>query len=63
MYLLERFAMRLLLLPALMLLVAVDSSSVVAQSNCVPATNQQLIIYHAGSLSAAFTPVEQAFTC
>jgi molybdate/tungstate transport system substrate-binding protein len=36
---------------------------VVAQSNCVPSNNQQLIVYHAGSLTAAFTPVEQAFTC
>ncbi|MBV9170182.1 MAG: extracellular solute-binding protein [Chloroflexi bacterium] len=34
-----------------------------AQANCVPSTSQQLIVYHAGSLSAAFTPVEQAFTC
>jgi molybdate/tungstate transport system substrate-binding protein len=34
-----------------------------AQSNCVPPGSQQLIVYHAGSLSAAFTPVEQAFTC
>src|ERR1700694_12418 len=32
-------------------------------SNCVQLSRQQLIVYHAGSLSAAFTPVEQAFTC
>jgi molybdate/tungstate transport system substrate-binding protein len=34
-----------------------------AQANCVQASGQQLIVYHAGSLTAAFTPVEQAFTC
>lgn len=34
-----------------------------AQANCVQPSTQQLIIYHAGSLSAAFAPVEQAFTC
>src|SRR5215475_3295373 len=37
--------------------------AVVAQSTCVQPGSQQLIVYHAGSLSAAFTPVEQAFTC
>ena len=36
---------------------------VAAQSNCVQPSSQQLIVYHAGSLTAAFTPVEQAFTC
>ncbi len=36
---------------------------VAAQSNCVQPNAQQLIVYHAGSLTAAFTPVEQAFTC
>ena len=36
---------------------------VAAQSNCVQPGPQQLIVYHAGSLNAAFTPVEQAFTC
>jgi molybdate/tungstate transport system substrate-binding protein len=36
---------------------------VAAQSNCVQPGSQQLIVYHAGSLTAAFTPVEQAFTC
>jgi molybdate/tungstate transport system substrate-binding protein len=37
--------------------------AVVAQATCVQPTSQQLIVYHAGSLTAAFTPVEQAFTC
>jgi molybdate/tungstate transport system substrate-binding protein len=34
-----------------------------AQANCAQPTGQQLIIYHAGSLNAAFAAVEQAFTC
>ncbi|MGI9148699.1 MAG: substrate-binding domain-containing protein [Chloroflexota bacterium] len=34
-----------------------------AQANCVQPTSQQLIIYHAGSVNAAFMAVEQAFTC
>jgi molybdate/tungstate transport system substrate-binding protein len=37
--------------------------AVAAQSHCVQPSSQQLIVYHAGSLTAAFTPVEQAFTC
>jgi molybdate/tungstate transport system substrate-binding protein len=37
---------------------------VCAQSQkCVPASNQQLIIYRAGSLTRAFAPLEAAFTC
>src|ERR1022692_3102254 len=31
--------------------------------NCAPASNQQLIIYRAGSLTRAFAPLEAAFTC
>src|SRR5579859_1357768 len=34
-----------------------------AQPSCVQPSSQQLIVYHAGSLTAAFGPVEQAFTC
>jgi molybdate/tungstate transport system substrate-binding protein len=34
-----------------------------AESDCVQASGQQVIVYHAGSLTAAFTPVEKAFTC
>jgi len=34
-----------------------------AQAACVQPTGQQLIVYHAGSLNAAFMAVEQAFTC
>jgi ABC-type molybdate transport system substrate-binding protein len=35
--------------------------SVAAQTTCAP-DSQQLIIYHAGSLSAAFSQVEKLFT-
>jgi molybdate/tungstate transport system substrate-binding protein len=31
--------------------------------NCAPPSNQRLIIYRAGSLTRAFTPLEAAFTC
>jgi len=34
-----------------------------AQANCVQPGSGQLIVYHAGSLNAAFMAVEQAFTC
>jgi molybdate/tungstate transport system substrate-binding protein len=30
---------------------------------CVPPSNQQLIVYRAGSLTRAFKPLEDAFTC
>jgi molybdate/tungstate transport system substrate-binding protein len=48
---------------ALLCALSASSNPVAAQANCVAANDQQLIIYHAGSLTAAFTPVEQAFTC
>lgn len=38
-------------------------ASATAQANCAQLNGQQLIVYHAGSLTAAFTPVEQTFTC
>jgi len=31
--------------------------------NCVPASSEQLIIYRAGSLTRAFEPLKQAYTC
>jgi molybdate/tungstate transport system substrate-binding protein len=34
-----------------------------SQSNCVAPSNQQLIIYRAGSLTRAFEPVIKTFTC
>jgi molybdate/tungstate transport system substrate-binding protein len=40
------------------------SLAAVAQtSNCVPPSTQQLVIYRAGSLTRAFTPLEKTFTC
>ena len=40
------------------------ASLAVAQTpNCVPPSNQQLIIYRAGSLTRAFKPLNPAFTC
>lgn len=39
------------------------SGSAAAPAPCVQPTDQHLILYHAGSLTAAFTPVVQAFTC
>jgi len=54
-------------LPRLVLATVVASlgftPAVAAESGCVQPSSQQVIIYHAGSLSAAFAPVEQAFTC
>jgi len=32
-------------------------------ANCVPASNEQLIIYRAGSLTRAFQELEKVFTC
>jgi molybdate/tungstate transport system substrate-binding protein len=32
-------------------------------TGCVPATGQQLVIYRAGSLTRAFKPLEEQFTC
>ena len=49
---------------ALILLGLAFAPSAEAQTpNCVPPSNQQIIIYRAGSLSRAFKPLEAAFTC
>jgi molybdate/tungstate transport system substrate-binding protein len=46
------------------LLTLLLASAVTAQTrNCMPPSNQQLIIYRAGSLTRAFKPLEAAFTC
>ena len=46
------------------LLFSMFTASAGAQvKNCVPQTNQQLIIYRAGSLTRAFEPLKQSFTC
>jgi molybdate/tungstate transport system substrate-binding protein len=42
---------------------ALAAFSLNAQTNCVPATNSQIVIYRAGSLTRAFQPLEKAFTC
>src|SRR5262249_8913304 len=46
-------------LAAVLLLASIAAPGALAeaQANCVQPTSQQLIIYHAGSLNAAFTPV------
>jgi molybdate/tungstate transport system substrate-binding protein len=46
------------------LLFSVFTASGGAQvKNCVPQSSQQLIIYRAGSLTRAFEPLKQTFTC
>src|SRR5580704_5116929 len=51
--------MRLLLVLTLSL-----ASAAAAQTpKCAPASKQQLIVYRAGSLTRAFKPLEDAFTC
>jgi molybdate/tungstate transport system substrate-binding protein len=46
-------------------LVTLSLASIAAAqtTNCTPPSNQQLIIYRAGSLTRAFQPLEAAFTC
>jgi molybdate/tungstate transport system substrate-binding protein len=48
-------ALLLTLMPAL--------AAIAQTTNCAPPSNQQLIIYRAGSLTRAFKPLEAAFTC
>jgi molybdate/tungstate transport system substrate-binding protein len=48
-------ALLLTLMPAL--------AAIAQTTNCAPPSNQQLIIYRAGSLTRAFQPLEAAFTC
>jgi len=47
----------------LLLAIAVTSAAVAQTTNCVPPSTQQLIIYRAGSLTRAFTPLIREFTC
>src|SRR6186713_2791165 len=45
-------------------LISVFTASAGTQmKNCVAPSNQQLIIYRAGSLSRVFEPLQQTFTC
>src|ERR1700675_4320169 len=51
-------------LPCGVFLALFPASIAIAQTpNCAPPSNQQLIIYRAGSLTRAFKPLESAFTC
>src|SRR3984893_17912411 len=46
-----------------LLSLSLASAAAAQTANCVPAANQQLIIYRAGSLTRAFKPLEATFTC
>src|SRR5580693_4109539 len=46
-----------------LLILALASAAAAQTPNCVPASNQQLVIYRAGSLTRAFKPLEDTFTC
>jgi molybdate/tungstate transport system substrate-binding protein len=48
---------------AFLLTLTLASAAVAQTTNCAPPSNQQLIIYRAGSLTRAFKPLETAFTC
>src|ERR1700749_5082653 len=39
------------------------SNALSQDANCVPPSDQRLIIYRAGSLTRAFQPLEKTFTC
>src|ERR1700723_4079489 len=47
----------------LWLAVSLTSSALPQGTTCAPPSQQQLIIYRAGSLTRAFQPLETAFTC
>jgi molybdate/tungstate transport system substrate-binding protein len=47
----------------LFLAIAATSAAIAQTTNCVPPSTRQLIIYRAGSLTRAFTPLIKAFTC
>lgn len=47
----------------LLITVCAASGGWAQKPNCAPLSGQQLIIYRAGSLTRAFKPVEDAFTC
>jgi molybdate/tungstate transport system substrate-binding protein len=48
---------------ALLFTLSLASIAAAQTPNCMPPSNQQLIIYRAGSLTRAFKPLEAAFTC
>jgi molybdate/tungstate transport system substrate-binding protein len=47
----------------LLLTLFLASATAAQTTNCLPPSNQQLIIYRAGSLTRAFKPLEAAYTC
>jgi molybdate/tungstate transport system substrate-binding protein len=48
---------------SLVITLSLPSGARAQAAACVPPSNQQLIIYHAGSLTRAFQPLEETFTC
>ena len=48
---------------AILLTLSVASATEAQTPNCVPPSDQQLIIYRAGSLTRAFQELEKVFTC
>ncbi len=46
-----------------LLTLSLASAATAQTSNCVPQSSQQLVIYRAGSLTRAFKPLEEKFTC
>jgi ABC-type molybdate transport system substrate-binding protein len=47
----------------LLLILSLASAAIAQTPKCAPPSNQQLIVYRAGSLTRAFKPLEDAFTC
>ncbi len=47
----------------IVLTLSLTSSALPQGTTCAPSSNQQLIIYRAGSLTRAFQPLEKTFTC
>ncbi len=52
-----------MLISAILITLSLASATEAQTPNCVPASNQQLIIYRAGSLTRAFQQLEKVFTC
>jgi molybdate/tungstate transport system substrate-binding protein len=48
---------------AAVLLSLILTSAEAQTKNCVPLSGQQLVVYRAGSLTRAFVPLEEIFTC
>jgi molybdate/tungstate transport system substrate-binding protein len=50
-------------IPTILLTLSMASVTQAQTLKCVPHSNEQLIIYHAGSLTRAFQELEKSFTC